>query len=252
MSNSIRSERAVVVMGRLPRAGQVKTRLVPPLTAEEAARLYRAFLLDVFRLVDRAHEEAGPRAFDRVFACALEPKARPEDGGQIEALVPRGWRGAIQRGDDLGARIAASADDAGAARVVVIGSDSPTMPPSRIAQAFDALEARRSDRAHRRAVLGPADDGGYYLIGFDAPAPPELFSDMPWSSPALMARTRERAKASGVELLELAQGYDVDTLADLERAFADANLPESNAAETSAAIRELLASGALPRLTVPP
>jgi rSAM/selenodomain-associated transferase 1 len=206
-----RAARAVVVMGKVPRPGEVKTRLAPPAMA---AQLYRAFLADVLEQV----EEPG------VFACA---------GGTIEearALAPNDWRVVLQRGDDLGARIENARSDANANAVVILGSDAPMMPRARIAEAFEAL-------ARVRAVFGPTSDGGYYLIGMTGPCP-ELLTDMPWSTDQVMAETRARARRAGIAIAELEPGYDLDEPADLVRALEDPRLPP----RSRAAIIELLAT----------
>jgi uncharacterized protein len=228
---SVVVSRAVVVMGKIPRAGRVKTRLVPPLSHEAAARLYSAFLADVFDVVEAARRSL---AFDRVFACALAPD---EDGSEARALAPSGWRVAFQRGEDLGARIAFAYEDAAAFSTVIIGSDSPTMPPSRILEAFSALEAGA------RAVFGPAKDGGYDLIGLSKIEPP-LLERIPWSTDQVMETTRARARAAGIEIRELSLGYDVDAIDDLPRALEDSIRPGSIARRTEAAIREVLSSHA--------
>src|SRR5262249_36079959 len=121
-------DRALVVMGKIPRPGRVKTRMVPPLSESAAANLYAAFLADVFDVADEAHRRS-PQPFDRVFSCAL---ADDEDGSEAHRLAPSGWRVQFQRGGDLGERMKLAYEDAAAFSTVIIGSDAPTMPPSRI------------------------------------------------------------------------------------------------------------------------
>lgn len=201
----------VVVMGKMPKPGEVKTRLAPP---SVAVRLYRAFLWDVFECV-------GKRG---VFACA---------GGTFEEaceLAPEGWHVVMQRGRDLGERMENVQAELDTDRLVIVGSDAPMMPPARLAEAFVALE-------RHRAVFGPASDGGYYLIGMSGPCP-ELLRDIPWSTDQVMTATRARALECGVEIAELAEGYDLDEPADLKRALDDPWLP----ARSRRAILEALAS----------
>lgn len=198
----------IVVMGKVPRAGEVKTRLAPPHLAVE---MYRAFLADTFDL-----------AGGGVFACAA--RDLEEAGG----LAPPGWRTILQRGKDLGDRIAAAQADAGGGPVVIIGSDAPMMPRERISQAFEALKTHR-------AVFGPASDGGYYLIGMTGPCP-ELLRDIPWSTDQVMSATRARAKEAGIAIAELEPGYDLDEPADLIRALADLRLPPKSRAAILAAV----------------
>jgi uncharacterized protein len=197
--------RAVVVMAKVPRTGFVKTRMGLP--GEAARRLYEDLLQAVLTGVDRARASL---ELDRVLAVALSY----DDGrADAEALAPSGWRVVLQRGEDLGARIQKARDDAGADRVVVIGSDAPTLPSGRILEAFEAL-----DRVP--AVFGPTEDGGYYLVGLRGPEP-RLFTGIPWSTDEVMAATRQAARGAGIAWEELPTWYDVDRPEDLERALRD-------------------------------
>lgn len=210
--------RAVVVMGKRPHPGRVKTRLVPPLSFDQAAQLYAAFLRDVFALVERA---VGAEA-RRVFVCAL---GAGESLEEARALAPPGWGVLAQVGDDLGARIAHARAAGGAADVVVIGSDAPAMEPQRIRAAFDRLEEGRR-AGLRRVVIGPTADGGYDLIASSQPEP-ALLAGIPWSTPEVLAATRRAAATAGISLLELELGWDVDVGADLERLARCAGAPEA-------------------------
>ncbi len=215
--------RAVVVMGKLPRPGRVKTRMCPPLTPERAAHLYRAFLADVFAYVD------GETNDRRVFSCALA------DGDTIDearALAPAGWGVVAQAGDGLGARIEDARRQGAADHVLVLGSDAPTMAPGRIRAAFAAL-------TEHAAVFGPTEDGGYDLVGFDGPRP-ALLEGIPWSTPEVMAATQRAAAAADLEIAKLSVGYDVDRAEDLERALADAK--RLGRVHTARAIAATLAS----------
>ncbi len=205
MVERIVADRALVVMAKVPRPGRVKTRMGLP--GEMASRVYAELLEAVLVRADRAHDQVG---FERVLAVALSPEDAKADA---EALAPEGWRVVLQRGADLGERIQAAAADAGAARTVIVGSDAPTLPEDRIPGAFEAL-------TRARAVFGPTEDGGYYLVGLRGPEP-RLFDGIPWSTDAVMARTRAAARAAGIELVELSPWYDVDRLEDLQRAAAD-------------------------------
>lgn len=203
-------------MGKIPRPGEVKTRLASPAIAVE---LYRAFLADVFEAVEAI---AGAR---RVFACA---------GGTVEdaaAIAPAGWTIVLQEGRDLGARMEHARAAADASRVVILGSDAPMMPAERIEEAFAALSSHR-------AVFGPAEDGGYYLIGMTGPCP-ELLDDMPWSTDQVMRETRSRAARAGTSIAELAIGYDLDAPADLLRARSDPRLPPRSRRAIEAALASL-------------
>lgn len=229
--------RAIVVMGKVPRAGRVKTRLARRLSSDAAARLYEAFLFDTFALVDRAYALAG-RGFDRVFACAVESES---EIGTAERLLPEGWRFITQRGVDLGERIECARIDAAARDVAVIGSDSPTLAPERLVDAFDELaRANKEPAACPAAVLGPTTDGGYYLIALRGEAP-QLFHDVPWSTKSVLETTRRNALRAGIRLVELPIGYDIDEIGDLSRALADASAAGSLAVRTRLAIGDALA-----------
>ena len=222
-------DRAVVVMGKLPRPGRVKTRLSAPnsggaIRPEDAARLYAAFLADTFRLVER-----GPRC-RRVFACAL---ASGDSLAEARALVPEGWQVEAQQGDSLGERIEHARAVGRADHVLVMGSDSPTLPHERLEDAFEALEGgSRAQPAHRTAVVVPTEDGGYALIGFAGPAV-ALLEGIPWSTEAVMDATRRAAGRANVRLVELPPAYDVDHPEDLGRLRRDA-APDRHPATISA------------------
>lgn len=195
------TRQALFVMAKDPRAGQVKTRLCPPLTPESAASLYHCFLLDVLDLV------AGLPGVDPVVAFS-PPEAREEfarlTAGRLQ-LVP-------QEGADLGARLENAFRvlfQQGYDRVAAVSTDSPDLPAEYLQEAFSRLE-------DARVVLGPCPDGGYYLIGLSGPIP-ELFRDMPWSTDRVIAETDARAKSMGLVLSYLPEWHDVDTAIDLNR-----------------------------------
>jgi rSAM/selenodomain-associated transferase 1 len=199
------SERPAVVscaiMAKAPQAGRVKTRLCPPLTPEEAAALYRCFLADKIAQI---------RALARVRpAIAFTPE---DERAAFEALAP-GFLLVPQRGADLGHRLLGSLSELlreGAAAVAV-DSDTPTLPTAFLQQAIDLLAGRGVD-----VVLGPTEDGGYYLIGVRRPHP-ELFEGIPWSTPGVLGATLARARAAGLATACLPPWFDVDTASDLDR-----------------------------------
>ena len=216
---------AVVVFAKAPRAGAVKTRLCPPLSPAAAARLSRCFLLDA---LDRVQALSGvtpavayaPRSARPFFAAA-----RP---GMM--LVPQG-------GGDLGARMARVVErllGRGFAAVLVLGTDSPTLPRAHLRAAVRLL-----GRADADGVIGPSEDGGYYLIGLRAPCP-ALFTGVAWGTSRVLAQTLARARRAGRRLRLLPRWYDVDTLADLRRLAAELRRPRGPAPRT----RRLLATRA--------
>lgn len=202
--------RAVVVMGKLPRPGRVKTRLLSRLGPDLVAELYAAFLSDTLKTVAEVPGE-------KVFACALD------DASEIEVAhrIAPGWRVVPQRGRDLGERLQHARQDAGTENVVIIGSDSPTLPASRIEAAFAFLDPQT-------AVLGPTRDGGYDLIAFCG-AMHALLLDIPWSTALVRATTQARAAAAGIKLVLLDERADVDEPEDLLLLAADPDLPRAQA-----------------------
>ncbi|MGH7387961.1 MAG: TIGR04282 family arsenosugar biosynthesis glycosyltransferase [Candidatus Rokuibacteriota bacterium] len=210
---------AVAIMAKAPVAGAVKTRLMPPLTAAEAAHLYRAFLLDKIEQV-RALEDAHA-------VVAYTPL---EASGVFEELAP-GFELLPQRGPELGARLANGLAELlahGHAAAVAIDSDTPTLPTAFLQQGVDILLRGDAD-----VVVGPCDDGGYYLIGARAERP-ELFENMPWSTPGVLFETLRRARAAGLTTACLPEWFDVDTAADLERLRASLTAPGATIARHTA------------------
>jgi uncharacterized protein len=185
------------MFARVPLAGSVKTRLVPPLTADGAAKLYLVFLQD---LTERLR---GSRLRPTVFVSGGNP-------GDLAPLLPAGWPVAGQHGDTLGERLAAAFEVLLASpgtRAVIIGSDSPDLPLTHIKRAFRLLK-------HRDVVLGPAVDGGYYLVGLRAPAP-ALFRDVPWGTADVFAHSVRAVHEAGLSLALTPPWYDVDDAASL-------------------------------------
>ncbi len=116
--------------------------------------------------------------------------------------------------------------------VVLVATDTPTLRAASITEAFESLESGRD------LVLGPSDDGGYYLIACRAPLPRSLFAGMPWSTAAVLGITRQRAAAAGMQVALLDPWYDIDDEASLGRLRADtAGL--ARAAHTARALRDL-------------
>ncbi len=193
---------AVSIMAKAPRAGEVKTRLSPPLSTDEAAELYRCFLLDKIEQVI-ALKTASP-------AIAYTP-----DEGRtfFEEFAP-GFVLLPQRGPDLGFRLANTFDQLlakGYAGALAIDSDTPTLPTHFLEQALDLIATTHID-----LVLGPSDDGGYYLIGLRK-LYRELFEEMAWSTAEVVSETIRRAEAKGLKVAMLPLWFDVDIAEDLKR-----------------------------------
>ncbi|WND39760.1 TIGR04282 family arsenosugar biosynthesis glycosyltransferase [Streptomyces sp. BB1-1-1] len=206
---------AILVMAKAPVPGTVKTRLHPLLSPQRCGRLQAELIRHTLALAT-AHT---PRTY---LAYA------PRDGEDaIGTTVPDGVRRLLQRGDDLGQRLAAAITDAfadGAGPLLVIGTDAPTLTPGHLTAAFTALE-------DRDVALGPALDGGYYLIGLRAAhtsvfaLPPDL-----WSTDRVLAATRTRARADGLGVRLLSPLRDLDTPEDAAALLPDPALPAPIAA----------------------
>jgi hypothetical protein len=197
---------ALAVMAKAPRTGEVKTRLVPPLKHEEAAALNICFLCDVTAVIA---ELCVPGQVDG-FAAYMPAGAE----AAFDDLLPPRFRLLAQRGAYLGERLLHAAEDffaAGYEAMCLINSDSPTLPRAVLQAAVEALRAPGD-----RIVLGPADDGGYYLIGLKQ-AHGRLFQEIAWSTPKVLASTLDRAREIGLESTLLPSWYDVDDAASLRR-----------------------------------
>ena len=202
MNSTSSPEERLVVFAKAPRLGKVKTRLSPPLTAEQSLELHRA-LVEV--TLDRLKSFDRPRIENHLYLS--EPL---HDAKDLE--IPPGWTTQIQEGDHLGARLEKAfrrAFDDGIQRIVVLGSDSPTLPFQCIEEAFD-------DLAHYDAVLGPSLDGGYYLIGCSKFIP-EVFKEISWGKSTVLRETAEALNHSQCSFSYLIDWYDIDTDEDLMR-----------------------------------
>lgn len=198
----------VVVLAKAPIRGFVKTRLAAVVGVDAALAIHRRLAAHVLAEVAAA-VGLGP-AGDTVDA---EVRVTPdEEVPAARTWVPSSIRIRAQGGGDLGDRMRRAFDDgftSGASRVVVVGTDCPEFGRRHLAEAFAALV--RAD-----LVLGPASDGGYWLIGARAPTPP-VFDRVAWSTAAVLATTLERARASGRVVAWLETLGDVDTVEDLDR-----------------------------------
>jgi uncharacterized protein len=229
---------ALAVMTKAPQAGRVKTRLVPPLTPEEAANLNKCFLRDTAAAISSA--------CSRRSACPPKPRRRRvgdaskmqfEHAGAshseaatascgIAVYTPIGAESAYndilpadfsllpQRGEKFGERLDFAVEDlfkCGFESVCLIDSDSPTVPAENFAKAVELLSTSED-----RVVLGPSDDGGYYLIGVKKPHR-HLFEQIDWSTERVLNQTIERATEIGLEVKLLPTEYDVDDGASLRR-----------------------------------
>jgi rSAM/selenodomain-associated transferase 1 len=202
MVPSPNSQPVVIIMVKAPRPGAVKTRLTPPLPPDRAASLAAAFAQDV-------------AAIARLVCGRVLVAYAPADGqATLAPLLPEVSLWSEQQGMDLGARMENAmsyAEAQGFGPLVVIGTDSPTLPPSYLQTAFDTLMSGDADM-----TIGPTDDGGYYLIGTRRHIP-GLFDGVAWSTPSACAQTIANAQRLGLRSLSLPPWYDIDTFDDLVR-----------------------------------
>ncbi|MDF0643111.1 MAG: TIGR04282 family arsenosugar biosynthesis glycosyltransferase [Nitrospira sp.] len=220
-SQVVQAENALIIFAKAPIAGEVKTRLCPPLTHDEAATLHGSFVLDMLERTKLAMDK-WKLPFDRYLACA--PSSQHVFFKILEAR--HRVRLIDQLGADLGARMREACSKTfgcGHKRLVLVGTDVPTVPLEHYRKAAALLE-------EHDVVLGPAQDGGYYLLGL-AKRVDGLFDDIPWSTGQVFRRTCERAEALGLRVAWLPEWRDVDTIDDLivliEAGARDMTLPKA-------------------------
>ena len=196
----------IIVFAKNPVPNEVKTRLIPFLSPDLAASLYRAFLVDwcgALRRISTAH-----------LVVAYTP---PESLTALQELIGREAIYVPQVGSDLGERLISAvqwACNQNYSKFLFVGSDSPTLPLPYVEHAFNLLECCD-------VAIGPSMDGGYYLIGFSAHgaslAVPEVFQDVSWSTDAVFRQTLEKIESANARLGLLPPWYDVDTPDGLKR-----------------------------------
>ena len=197
---------ALLVVAKRPAPGQTKTRLSPPLSPNQAAALYECFLRDTLELMRQVPSAQPVIAYlptsEEIYFTELAP--------DFELI--------LQEGANLGARL----DNAltrylqlGCERAVIMDSDSPTLPATCLVAAFEALD-------EADVVLGPCDDGGYYLIGLKRPAP-RLLREVQMSTSRVVADTLALAVEAGLQVKLLPVWYDIDDIAALNRLVIELN-----------------------------
>lgn len=210
------SRNAVVIFTKFPATGRVKTRMLGALTARQACLLHNACLADAVALVNAFTASS--------FTAACEPWLYV--GGtaaQARALgkalgLSKPWGVETQRGGDLGARMrkaCAVRFRSGCAKIILIGTDTPWMGPRRLALALRALD-------HADVVLGPASDGGYYLVGARSTLPAkllrEIFRAIHWGTSSVLRSTVENIRRHKIPMRLLPRDFDLDRPSDLARA----------------------------------
>src|SRR5438132_13227394 len=230
---------ALALMTKGPRAGQVKTRLVPPLTNEEAVQLSRCFLRDTGAAISAYCSSLIAPSPGRPSVRGVAVYTPVGSESDYTDILPADFSLLPQRGKDFGERLYLAAADlfkCGFAAVCLIDSDSPTVPAEDFAQAVELLSLPGD-----RIVLGPCVDAVYYLIGLKR-LHRELFERIDWSTEQVFEQTRQRATQIGITVHELPRGFDVDDRATLHR-LCDELLGENSrdnvAPQTQEFLREL-------------
>ncbi len=197
------SNAKIIQFAKAPEIGRVKTRLVPALGEQGALDLHKQLVERVFSTITRAQ------------LCDVElwvSGSRVDSFFNSLVTTEHNCPIRIQAGEDLGRRMAHAfqATLGEYDNVLIVGSDCPVLSSSYLEQALEVLGAGAD------VVLGPAEDGGYVLVGMSR-ARPEIFEGIEWGSGRVLQQTREKLKQLGIEWIELAQLWDVDRPEDLER-----------------------------------
>jgi uncharacterized protein len=198
--------RSLVVMAKQPAVGRTKTRLAPPLSGEQAADLYECFVLDSLQIARSVPDVVRFIAYT------------PPDGRDYFLRLAPDFALLPQVGEGLGERLAHVIEEIarrGGGPVVVMSSDSPTLPAAHVTEAFGILARDGAD-----VVLGPCEDGGYYLIGLARPQP-HLLAEVTMSTPHVLRDTVALAETTGLRTALLPPWYDIDVADDLRRLAAD-------------------------------
>ena len=198
------STAAIGIICKAPQPGQSKTRLASAIGAIAASELSACFLRDVAAAIEAVPEGLGRRGYGVYAPLGTEPIMR--------RLLPAGFGLLLQAGRDLGHVLLGATRAlllAGHDCVLLVNGDSPTLPPRLLVQAIKALR-----EPGERMVLGPASDGGYYLIGLKQPHE-HLFTQIAWGTETVARSTCERAAEIGLATMLLPEWYDVDDIETL-------------------------------------
>ena len=196
------------MFGKSPRAGFVKTRLTARISPQEAAEFHRLCLIEAWNKLSSV------AATEHFLYCDIHD-------AELERMAATD-RFRLQRGADLGEKMRHCLEELlsdGYRKVLIVGSDSPTLLIEHITSAIEALEIAD-------VVLGPCEDGGFYLVGARK-ADARMFDAVTWSDGETRAQTVRAVKAVGLSVAEVGEWYDVDEPSDLDRLEADPSLPTS-------------------------
>jgi len=217
----------LAIMLKYPEPGKVKTRLGREIGMDMAARLYRSF---VSRLLETCS------GLDSEIAVCCHPERDIRD---YECWLGKGYKYIPQAGKDLGLKMRSCFEqcfDFGFSGVILMGSDIPQISPGHVKTALARLD-------DHEAVIGPAMDGGYYLLGMrEKNFLPEVFTDISWSTSQVYEQTMEVLTRSSANIFTLPVLMDVDTLDDLRFLFDSHHLPAGNAADLFRSIENYISS----------
>ena len=193
--------KALIVFVKAPVAGKVKTRLQPHLAPDKIVKLYKSFIKEIISKCVRL------KGVDKFLGCA------PTKDNDFLKGITKTYKikSFNQRGNDLGEKIVNAFRDYFKKRyteIVIIGSDSPTIPAAYIEKAFSEL--KKND-----FVIGPCCDGGLYLVGAKKKIITEIFQDMPWDTSEVLNKTLKKVNSLDIRFSMLPFWYDVDTINDL-------------------------------------
>ena len=202
---SRKSDNVLILFVKAPRLGAVKTRLQPELTADQSLQLYQAMVEDL------AHQ------FANLDFCDLKLFFYPVNAvGEMKTWLGDTFEYYSQHGNDLGEKMQNAITtmlNSNYKKVVLTGSDIPTLDSATIDHAFSSLN-------EENIVIGPSSDGGYYLIGMKKQNP-EIFRQISWSSGSVLRQTIEKAKSANLKIVELEEKWDIDTYQDLCKIWAE-------------------------------
>jgi rSAM/selenodomain-associated transferase 1 len=207
----------LLVMAKVPKAGQVKTRLARTVGDGAALRLAEAFLADTWQTARRVPNATAVLVLSGAGGPQPSGAQPPDQGGVAAALAAAPGTVWDQGEGDLGQRLERALCRALATHgwAMAIGTDSPDLPEVWLSDAAETLE-RHASASEPHAVLGPTVDGGYFLIGLTA-CPPGLLEHLPWSREVTFEATRNRLTSFGFHVTLLPEWYDVDEATDLKR-----------------------------------
>ncbi len=217
MTTALSRHRALMVVAKQPAPGQTKTRLCPPLSGEQASALYECFLRDTLDIIRAARQQI---SFDPILVYL------PLGSQTYFRTLAPDFGLLLQNGNDLSERLNHATShclrNLGYQQVIIMDSDSPTLPSSSLVEAFTALDTAD-------VALGSCDDGGYYLIGIKKPTP-SLFLKVTMSTNHVTVDTIVQAKQAGLQVTMLPPSYDIDHVADLKRLHQDLNVQPTHVA----------------------